>query len=195
MLIYCATNKINGKKYIGQTTKSLEERRLSHIHDSKYHDDRLFLRALRKYGIESFEWEILCECSSVEDMVRKEIEFIEKFDTYKSGYNAHRGGQYRTEDIIKKMSKTLSNTLMGHKLSEETKRKISKSRKGYKYSDEAKEKMSASRTGKKHPHKGHVFSESTREKLRVKRPGTALAMKKRWEAFRQKKLQEMENNT
>lgn len=49
MLIYKATNKINGKIYIGQTHKSLEERKMCHKHDSK-NIDTYFYRAIRKYG-------------------------------------------------------------------------------------------------------------------------------------------------
>lgn len=49
MLIYKATNNINGKIYIGQTTKTLEERKKYHKRDSK-RIDNLFYRAIRKCG-------------------------------------------------------------------------------------------------------------------------------------------------
>ncbi len=35
MIIYRATNLLNGKMYIGQTIKTLEKRRYSHISDAK----------------------------------------------------------------------------------------------------------------------------------------------------------------
>lgn len=53
MIIYKATNKINGKVYIGQSHKSLEERMRRHKNDS-IRQDSYFYRAIRKYGWENF---------------------------------------------------------------------------------------------------------------------------------------------
>lgn len=55
--IYCYTNKINNKKYIGQTTKTVEER--AGKNGSFYKKEWLFWRAIQKYGWESFMVEIL----------------------------------------------------------------------------------------------------------------------------------------
>ena len=63
--IYCYTNLINNKKYVGQTN-NLERRRKQHIQDSIHcHKGREvsynlpFHAAIRKYGIENFNFEIL----------------------------------------------------------------------------------------------------------------------------------------
>lgn len=63
--IYCYTNKTNGKKYIGQTN-NLNRRRKQHIQDSihqhKGHEisyNLPFHAAIRKYGIDNFDFEIL----------------------------------------------------------------------------------------------------------------------------------------
>lgn len=47
-IIYKATNLIDGKIYIGQTTRTLEKRRKEHEKPSKH--NYLFQRAIRKYG-------------------------------------------------------------------------------------------------------------------------------------------------
>ena len=81
MIIYKATNKINGKSYIGQTIKPLERRISGHLYELKNGSDYYFHNALRKYDFENFSWEIICECSSKEEMTDKEKYYIKFFDT------------------------------------------------------------------------------------------------------------------
>ena len=93
-IIYKATNKLNDKVYIGQTTKSLDTRIKGHINHCKditrkYH----FTNALRKYNIDDFNWEIICECIDLNDLNEKEIYYIKYFDTLKNGYNSTIGGE------------------------------------------------------------------------------------------------------
>jgi len=89
-MIYMATNKVNGKIYIGKTIKQLDERIYAHLHmdDSIY-----FHNAIKKYGIDNFEWTILDECSIDEDNV-KEIYYIKLYKSTdrKIGYNCTEGG-------------------------------------------------------------------------------------------------------
>ena len=88
--IYQATNKINGKKYIGQTTyDKLRKRITTHIWYAKHKESNLpFSNAIRKYGKENFDWTILEEC---DPSVRgeREIFWIEKV---KPEYNSTKGG-------------------------------------------------------------------------------------------------------
>jgi group I intron endonuclease len=91
MVVYKATNKINGLVYIGCTTKTLEERKRCHLHGS---DDFIFQRALRKYGDINFTWEILYLCNNVEELGNKERYYINEYHSYdrKYGYNLTFGG-------------------------------------------------------------------------------------------------------
>ena len=53
--IYKITNLVNGKSYVGQTIRTIEERWKQHIKDSKGNKDDFYLhRAIRKYGKENF---------------------------------------------------------------------------------------------------------------------------------------------
>ena len=92
--IYKITNLINGKEYIGQTSLSIQERFKQHIHDANkgYYNHRPLYNAFNKYGIENFIIEELEECD-FQEVNQKEIEYINKFDTYSNGYNATLGGE------------------------------------------------------------------------------------------------------
>lgn len=74
MIIYKATNKINGKVYIGQTEKDLEWRKNKHKQDSK-RIDTYFYRAINKYGWDNFEWEVIDNTAQN----RKELNELEKY--------------------------------------------------------------------------------------------------------------------
>ena len=108
--IYQATNKVNGKKYIGQTTYDKLRKRIgTHLHYAKTSGSNLpFPNALRKYGRENFDWTILEECDK-EIRGEREIYWIDKI---KPEYNVTLGGDGGT---------------LGNPCSEETKLKISKS--------------------------------------------------------------------
>jgi group I intron endonuclease len=51
--IYRITNKVNGKFYIGKTTKPVEQRFKAHIKNHKKQNTYLY-HAMRKYGIDQF---------------------------------------------------------------------------------------------------------------------------------------------
>lgn len=95
--IYCFTNKINGKKYVGQS-KQLNKRYHGHINDAMNpdkakNDPSVFHAALRKYGIDNFDYEILEECK-VSELNEKEKYWIDKLHSYilENGYNLTYGG-------------------------------------------------------------------------------------------------------
>jgi len=89
-IIYCHT--LNEKKYVGYTSKILEERLQDHIEEALDGSDRHFHRAIRKYGVENIISEVLADSSNKDDAKRLEENFIEKLDTFKNGYNMTRGG-------------------------------------------------------------------------------------------------------
>ena len=96
--IYSITNKINQNKYIGETTKpNPYDRWKEHIANSKLAGNSSvhtmpIIRALRKYGIENFKFNVLKECND-EERHKLETEYIKKYNTYYKGYNATFGGE------------------------------------------------------------------------------------------------------
>ena len=178
MIIYKATNRINGLSYIGQTIQPLEYRIKKHFNGKKTY----FSNALNKNGEESFDWIVLEECKSKDELDEREKYYIAKFDTMRpNGYNLTLGGDggtlgYRhTKESIKKMSKPkskehkekLSKLAKGRRLSKETRRKISKfmseRNKGNKHSKETRRKISEKaklRVGKLNPNYGNIGKKS-----------------------------------
>lgn len=92
--IYCIKNKKNDKRYIGQSINI--EKRWNQHRQRAYNSNCLqynypIYRAIRYYGIENFEFEILEECNKEELNLREQY-WIKKFNTYKNGYNLTKGG-------------------------------------------------------------------------------------------------------
>ena len=61
-IIYKATNTTNGKVYIGQTSRTLEERRKEHesiAKETTWKTEGFFYGAIALFGIDKFSWEVL----------------------------------------------------------------------------------------------------------------------------------------
>ncbi len=177
MLVYLIICKVNGKKYVGKTTKSLNQRWKEHIAFAlKYKSQYLIHFAIRKYGVENFEIKQLCVAKSDFILCRLEKFYIKKLNTLcdnKKGYNMTEGGEsgIQAQIVKNKISKSL--LLRGNLfvtpefiefnrqkllnspihqfrkgLSEKGRKNLSDFRKTFKYSEESKQKMSDSLTGR-----------------------------------------------
>jgi group I intron endonuclease len=92
MEIYKITNKVTNKVYIGKSNDS-NKRLKRHFHNAKCGKSQTKLyRSIRKHGTESFVMNIIESNIPIEDINKKEIEHIEKYDSFKSGYNMTLGG-------------------------------------------------------------------------------------------------------
>jgi len=85
-IIYQITNKVNGKMYVGKTTKSAEERFRRHIINHKTGKTYLY-SAMRKHGVENFVVSVLEE--DVEVIDDRERFWIAKLSPQ---YNMTEGG-------------------------------------------------------------------------------------------------------
>lgn len=176
--IYMYTNKINGKRYIGQT-KDFNKRYSSHLNSSlnnKSNRHNLpFHKAIRKYGIENFQIDILVENISTKDELNElEKSFISYFNTLCKngiGYNVAEGGgsanpfKGKTEEEMEEFKKGCRERNLGKKLSDDHKRKISEANKTMIFTNEHRRKISESKKGKKR-------SKECKEKIANKKRGT-----------------------
>lgn len=105
--IYCIKNKINEKVYVGQTTKSIEERFYQHIYSytSPSNSKTPISKAFREFGKENFEITILADgISSKDELNLAEEEYISRLNSlYPNGYNVSPGGnEYKRKPIVSK---------------------------------------------------------------------------------------------
>lgn len=85
MVIYKITNLLNGKIYIGQTTKD---------NPNYYGSGRLIKKSIKKNGIENFKKEILSYCKNRNNLNELENFYISYFNCkVPNGYNLTDGGE------------------------------------------------------------------------------------------------------
>ena len=97
--IYCITNIIDNKKYVGQST-NIEYRWKIHLQQAKqpsfYGYNYPLYRALRKFGASNFKFEVLEECQE-QFLDDREIYWISQLETFPvslgKGYNILKGGR------------------------------------------------------------------------------------------------------
>ena len=90
--IYKITNIINGKCYIGQSVDIY--RRLAEHKSSTYrkdYADKTLYKAISKYGIENFIFEIIEECD-IESLNDRENYWMSECNSIKNGYNQVKAG-------------------------------------------------------------------------------------------------------
>lgn len=89
-IVYMAVNQVNGKRYIGITSRYLCWRKYGHFASAeKNNSPTYFHRAIRKYGRKNFVFEVLINCETFEEANKLEIKFIAEM---KPEYNLAKGG-------------------------------------------------------------------------------------------------------
>ena len=127
MIIYKTTNKINGKIYIGQTKRSW----VGYLGSG-----RVLSKAISKYGKENFEREVLCECTTQDELDEMEKYWIKKLNSTNRdiGYNVEDGGLNGTSgEVPQEIRDRIRRTLKGRKrppFSESWKENISRGKMG-----------------------------------------------------------------
>lgn len=157
-VIYKIANTKNNKCYYGQTRQPPNRRWSQHKQSAKNGGKMILYQAIRKHGIEHFTFEIMCECESLEELNKKEIEYIKNNNSISpNGYNAAHGGD-------------------NYEKTDETRRKIGEASKGRVVTDETRKNMSIARKGRKpteetiqrmrDAQKGRIVTEEAKQKLR-----------------------------
>lgn len=169
--VYIHTNKINGKKYIGITSRPPEKRWGKNGKGYKRHVH--FWNAIQKYGWDNFRHDIVCQKETFEYACKIEKCLIKhyKSNNCKYGYNCTFGGEGRLltdeqKKILSDQRKGNKNHFYGKHHTEETKEKLKEANKNrqlsikqleglkfgrVKWSKERRDKLSESHKGEKSP--------------------------------------------
>lgn len=104
--IYKITNKITGQCYIGQSI-DISRRWRAHRQMAKEQSCNAPLYiAIREYGIDNFDFEVLAECSHTE-LNSLEKYYIALYDSYNNGYNQTIGGAGTSNCCVKISTESL----------------------------------------------------------------------------------------
>ena len=166
--IYCIENKINNKKYIGQSIH-IHRRWSEHKYElnNNIHDNDYLQKSWNKYGPDNFEFSVIEVCD-IDKLDVRECYYISLYNTFDKncGYNLISGGgvnriiSEETREKLRQANKRRknfpdmsgeNNPMWGKHLSDETKEKIRQSRIGQKPSQETRLKLSQSRARDKNP--------------------------------------------
>ena len=180
--VYVHTNKINGKKYVGQTVHG-DRPHKRWDNGNGYLHCPYFYKAIQKYGWDNFEHEVVAKNLTAQEADNLEKLLIEKLNTMcpDKGYNLEPGG---TKNKI---------------LSEVTKKKISESHIGDKnpmygvslngekngmygkhHTDETKKKISEAISGEKNGNYGKQMSDEQKQKISQSKKGKYVGENSPW---------------
>lgn len=162
--VYVHTNKINGKKYVGITSRKPEDR---WDYGCGYRGQVYFYRAIQKYGWDNFRHEVLLTNETKEYACAAEKCLIKAYasNNPKYGYNLSSGGEGGAAGIpwSEERRKALSDKFKGRKLSDEWRAKISEAKTGTHLSEQTKQKLSEQKQGELNSFYGKQHSEETKK--------------------------------
>ena len=144
-VVYLIWNMVNGKKYVGQTVKTVKERFNQHAKKKSPIGN-----AIRKYGKENFRYGVIVTCATKAELDNQEKYYIAMLKTKKPyGYNRTDGGE----------------GTVGYSPTPEHRAKLAVANLGKHLTPEHCAKISAAVSGENHPFFGKHHTAQTRAKL------------------------------
>lgn len=145
--IYSITNSVNGKQYVGQTSKTLDVRWKQHCIAANSKTQYAIHQAIKKHGAAVFELKVLDTAQNLSEAHEKEREWILKLQTYSVGYNQTKGGdgEFHGCSHSEATKKLISSKLTGRMMTTDHRKRISQALIGNHASQETKKKLSVNR--------------------------------------------------
>lgn len=171
--VYMHKNKLNGKVYIGITSKDDPNKRW--LNGKGYNHSTLFKKAIQKYGWDSFEHIILFDKLNKVSACLIEIDLIFYYQKIQMSYNLNLGGE-GSESMSSETKQKISQTLKNHPVSEETRAKISTKVSGERHgnwgkplSPETRARIGKANSGERNGMFNHKFTPEEIERMRFQR--------------------------
>lgn len=144
-VVYLIWNMVNGKKYVGQTVKTVKERFKQHAKKKSPIGN-----AIRKYDKENFRYGVIVTCATKAELDKQEKYFITALNCKTpNGYNRTDGGE----------------GTVGYSPTPEHRAKLAAVNLGKHHAPEHCAKISAAVSGENHPFFGKHHTTQTRAKL------------------------------
>lgn len=158
--IYKFTNLETGKVYIGKHKYDKPELDKNYLTSGT-----LIQKSINKNGIDKFKHELVCICESLDELNKKEVFYIDYFQSiYPNGYNLTSGGDGLSEPS-KEIREKISIAHRGRKQSDESNKKRSETLKKVIHTPEWIEKIRIA-------NKGQVVTEQQREASSIRHKNT-----------------------
>jgi group I intron endonuclease len=178
MYLYLMTNTVNGKQYVGITTRTLEVRFHEHCFVALRGRKTLIAAAIRKYGSDAFRIELLAEALDYTTLQQMERAAIAQQGTFRPhGYNLTLGGEGTLGRLLSEEARlriALANK--GRVRSDAHKAAVSRAQRGRVVSEETREKMGAWQHGEHNNMYGKHVSEEHKQHLREVHTGKQYAL-------------------
>jgi group I intron endonuclease len=114
-VVYIIENKINGKQYIGQTTRDVFQRFKEHSYNIK-NSSSILNRAFRKYGKDNFHYGVLFSAKSKKELDKQELDCIRILNTISpNGYNLKVSNNESSKEFKLRVSRNIINKIPWNK--------------------------------------------------------------------------------
>lgn len=171
MIIGIYKISLNGSVvYVGQSRnvdRRISTHKLYMRNNDTRHENRYLCNAAQKYGIESFEFELIEEVESIDDLTKREQFWIRELGYPKGNYMIPKDGDNWSvsDEFIEKYLKGEKNPNYGNKWSDQQKQEASKRMAG-RYDGE--KNPNYGNWGEKNPLTKHICPYKTPEELKAK---------------------------
>lgn len=125
--VYCWTNRINGKRYVGLTCQPMYKRAGAHMHH--YEKSPYFWSAIQKYDEDAFECRILVSNLTLQEAEQKERNYIKRYRSanHQYGYNIEKGGAHsQTEATLDRQRRRTKEALTNSPKMQAYRKRLSK---------------------------------------------------------------------
>lgn len=114
--MYRILNQVNQKFYIGQSIDPKSRRKQHQAYSRQGKNPQYIHRAMKKCGVDNFQFEVIATCRTKEDADETEVRLIHQYDSRnkEKGYNIKPGGETWDDEMRQHMSEKIRRHYLNH---------------------------------------------------------------------------------